>query len=91
VQRPPSATTRADAGRRADGEALQGLEALGAPGTARSGAPVVLDGEPADEQLGLPGIADGGAGKQLWVGNGIDGGRRAAARLGRPARLGGQG
>jgi hypothetical protein len=44
---------------------------------------VVLDDEPADEQLGLPGIADGGAGKQL---RGLC--RRAAARLGRPARLG---
>jgi hypothetical protein len=41
---------------------------------------VVLDGEPADEPLGLPGIADGGAGKQL---------RGAAARLWRPASGGG--
>jgi hypothetical protein len=40
VQRPPSGTTRADAGRRADGEAVRGLHTSGAPGTARSGAPV---------------------------------------------------
>jgi hypothetical protein len=54
---------------------------------------VVLDGEPADEPLVLPGIADGGKGKQLQGGNGADGGqrgprrgwggRRVGARLGR--------
>jgi hypothetical protein len=34
---------------------------------------VILDGEPADEPLGLPRIADGGAGKQLRGGSRVDG------------------
>jgi hypothetical protein len=40
---------------------------------------VVLDGESADEPLGLSGIADGGAWKQLRGGNRVEGAGEAGA------------
>jgi hypothetical protein len=77
-------------GGRVDGESLQGLEApcarrwagaaLDAAGagdtSSKSRSSYVLDGEPADEPLGLPGIGDGeaasgGAGEVVaWMGAG---------------------
>jgi hypothetical protein len=74
VQRPPSATTSADAGKRADGEAPQGLEALGArgrPEAAPQSEPCRLRRRTG--RWAARASRDRGWGKQLRVGNGVDG------------------